>query len=235
MGKPKEIVFEILGEGGGIRIERVRSKLGEKFIYHHNEFDPTDEGLDVNKTGEYDNFEQPFQLINNKYPWYMLHLETVNEDYREFVVSELIKKLEKHRLIPDDLSHSKYRLEEALNIKLEFGNSPLKNGLQNIKVTNLMKLTEYDYQEYTEESGKQDRLRGKYEIWTDEQQYSSQYNEIIRQKYDFETVGKLEVNGNTIVIKNEFNQIEFAFSSDKFFVQTTPLLSKSKGWFYKTI
>ena len=98
-----------------------------------------------------------------------------------------------------------------------------------------MKLTEYEYQEYTEESGKADRLRGKYEIWTDEQVYSSQYNEIIRQKYDFETIGKLEVNGNTIIIKNEFGQIEYAFSSDKFFVSTTPILSKSKSWIYKSI
>jgi hypothetical protein len=49
------------------------------------------------------------------------------------------------------------------------------------------------------------------------------------------TIGKLEVNGNTIIIKNEFGQIDYAFSTDKFFVSTTPILSKSKGWFYKSI
>lgn len=49
------------------------------------------------------------------------------------------------------------------------------------------------------------------------------------------TIGKLEVNGNTIIIKNEFGQIDYAFSTDKFFVSTTPILSKSKGWFYKRI
>ena len=43
------------------------------------------------------------------------------------------------------------------------------------------------------------------------------------------TIGKLEISGNTIIIKNEFGQI------DKFFVSTTPILSKSKGWFYKRI
>lgn len=230
-----ETVFEILAEGGSLTIERKRNRNGEKFIYHHNEFDPTDEGLGINENGEYSTFEQPFQLINSKYPWFRLHLKTVHEDYRNFVIDELIKALMFQGITPDELRYSQRNLEETLNIKLEFGNPPIKSGLQNIKVTNLMKLTEYEYQEYTEESGKADRLRGKYEIWTDEQVYSSQYNEIIRQKYDFETIGKLEVNGNTIIIKNEFGQIEYAFSSDKFLVSTSPILSKSKGWFYKSI
>ncbi len=234
MARQEEIVFEILFEGGRIRIVRLRTKSGEKFVYHHNEFDPTDEGLDHSKKGEYKNFEQPFQLINNKYPWYMLSLETVHEDFRDYILSELIKKLHKHGVSPDEIRYTQHSLEETLNIKLEFGSPPLKSSLQNIKVVNLMKLTEYDYQEYTEESGKQLRIKGKCEILTDEQQYNSYYNEIIKEKYDFETVGKLEVSGNTILIKNEFNQIEYVFSSQKFFVSTTPILSKSKGWYYKT-
>ena len=228
-----ETVFEILAEGGSLTIERKRNRYGEKFIYHHNEMDLTDEGLEINKSGEYTTFEQPFQLINSKYPWFRLHLATIHEDYRNFVIDELIKSLMFQGITPDELRYSQRDLEKTLNIKLEFGNPPIKSRLQNIKVTNLMKLTEYEYQEYTEESGKADRLRGKYEIWTDEQIYSSQYSEIIRQEYSFETKRKLEVSGNTIIIKNELGQIEYAFPSDKFFVSTTPILSKSKGWFYK--
>lgn len=231
MGK-EEIVFEILAEGGGLTIKRLKDRNSVKFYYHHNEFDATEEGLDVNRKGEYDSFDEPFQLINSKYPWYCLHLTTLHEDFRLYVLTELINVLNKFNVSTDALRHSKQDLEKSLNVHLEFGNPPLRNGLQNIKVTNLMKLTEYDYQEYTEESGKQDRIRGKYEIWTDEQQYSSQYNEIIREKYDFETIGKLEISGNTIIIKNEFGQIEYAFSSDKFFVSTKPILSQTKGWFY---
>lgn len=227
-----ETVFEILAEGGSLTIQRKRNRQGEKFIYHHNEMDVTDEGLQINSKGEYDSFEQPFQLINSKYPWFHLHLNIVHEDYRDYIIDELIKSLMYQGITPDELRYSQRDLEEALNIKLHFGNLPIKSGLQNIKVTNLMKLTEYEYQEYTEECGKEARIRGKYEIWTDEQIYSSQYSEIIRQKYDFETTGKLEVTGNTIIIKNEFGQIEYAFSSDKFFVSTEPILSKSKGWFY---
>lgn len=227
-----ETVFEILAEGGSLIIKRKRIGNEYKFIYHHNEFDPINEELGINKNSEYSTFEQPFQIINSKYPWFKLHLETVHEDYRIFVIEELIKSLMFQGITPDELSYSQRRLEEALDIKLKFGNAPIKSGLQNIKVTNLMKLTEYDYHEYPEESGKEARLRGKYEIWTDEQIYSSQYNEIIREEYGFETKGKLEVSGNTIIIKNEFGQIVYAFSSDKFFVSTTPILSKSRGWYY---
>ena len=139
-----ETVFEFLAEGGSLAIERHRNRGGETFIYHHNEMDFTDEGLEVNDKGEYDSFEQPFQLINSKYPWYRLSVETVHEDYRDYVLTELINALNKKGIAPDELRHSKRYLEKALHVKLEFGNPPIKSSLQNIKVSNLMKLTEYD-------------------------------------------------------------------------------------------
>lgn len=227
----KETVFEILAEGGGITIERLRDRNGDKFFYNHSEFDMSGEGLDVNHNGEFTDFEEPFHLLNSKFQWYELHLETVHFDFRDFVATELVKTLNFRLVMPDELVYSKEQLEKVLNIRLEYQNRPLKNGLQKIKVTNLMKLTEYEYQEYTAESGKPNRLKGKYEIWTDEQIYSRDYNEIIREKYEFETTGKLEVSGNTIVIRGESGQIEFAFSSDKFFVTANPILSRSKEWY----
>ena len=234
-----ETVFEILAEGGSLTIERKRSRNGEKFIYHHSEMDLTDEGLGVNEKGEYKTFEQPFQLINSKYPWFKLHLKTVHEDYRNYVIDELIKSLMYQGLTPDELRYSQKDLEKTLNIKLEFGFQPLKSGLQNIKVRNLIELTEYDYQEFTDqhaqEIGQKFKLKGKYKMWTDEQIFYPENMEIINTSNEFETIGKLEVSGNTIIIKNEFGQIEYAFSSDKFFVSTTPILSKSKGWFYKSV
>lgn len=234
-----ETVFEILAEGGSLTIERKRNRNGEKFIYHHNEFDPTDEGLGINENGEYSTFEQPFQLINSKYPWFRLHLKAVHEDYRNFVIDELIKALMFQGITPDELRYSQRDLEETLNIKLEFGNPPIKSGLQNIKVRNLIELTEYDYQEFTDqhaqEIGQKFKLKGKYKMWTDEQTFYSENMEILTASNEFETIGKLEVNGNTIIIRNEFEQIHFVFPTDKFFVSTTPILSKSKGWFYKSI
>ena len=234
-----ETVFEILAEGGSLTIERKRNRNGEKFIYHHNEMDLTDEGLEVNEKGEYENFDQPFQLINSKYPWFRLHLTTLHEDFRDYVLSELINALNKQGVTPDELQYSKQDLEKSLNAKLEFGNPPVRNGLQNIKVKNLVELTEYDYQDFTDqyaqEIGQKFKLRGKYKMWTDEQTFYPENMEVLNVSNSFETVGKLEVSGNTIVIKNEFGQIEFAFPSDKFFVSTTPILSQSNGWFYNNI
>lgn len=234
-----ETVFEILAEGGSLTIERKRNRNGEKFIYHHSEFDPTDEGLGINENGEYSTFEQPFQLINSKYPWFRLHLKTVHEDYRNFVIDELIKALMFQGITPNELRYSQRDLEETLNIKLEFGNPPIKSGLQNIKVRNLIELTEYDYQEFTDqyaqEIGQKFKLKGKYKMWTDEQTFYPKNMEVLTTSNEFETIGKLEVNGNTIIIRNEFEQIQFVFPTDKFFVSTTPILSQSKGWFYKSI
>jgi len=235
MAIQEEIVFEIGVEGGSLTIERKRNRNGEKFIYHHNEMDLTDEGLGINEKGEYENFHQPFQLINSKYPWFQLHLAIVHEDYQDYVLSELIIALNKQGVTPEELRYSKQDLEKSLNVKLEFGNSPIRNGLQNIKIFNLIKLTEYSYENFTEESGKQDKIKGKYEMWTDEQTYYPENMEVLRASNNFETVGKLEILGNVIVIKNEFGQIDYTFPSDKFTVSTRPILSQSKGWFYKSI
>ena len=241
MKEQKEIVFEILGEGGGIKIERIKTKLSEKFIYHHNEFDPTEEGLDVNEKGEYNNFEQPFQIINQKYYWYMLHLETVNEEFQKYVADSLILKLQKHGVSKDDLRHSKSRIEEVLKIFLEFGQRPLKDSLQNIKVQNIIKLIEYDYEEfndnYAKEIGQKYKLKGKFEVWfPNEQDFKYDQATMASNLVDsFETIGKLEVVGNSIIIKNEHNQIKYILPGDKFFISTTPILSNTFGWFYNTI
>jgi len=120
--KPKKIEkeFEILGKGGGISISRQKDKSEELFLYNHNEIDPTEEGLDINEKGVYRSFENPFQLINTKYPWYMLHIKTVHNDYRKFIIDKLIEKLNEKSIKPDYLKYSRNQLEESLGIKLAF-------------------------------------------------------------------------------------------------------------------
>jgi len=115
-----EDVFEILGEGGAICISRQKDEISEKFIYHHNEFDPTEEGLSINKNDVYDNFEQPFQLINERYPWYMLQLETIHDDYRNYIIEKLIEKLNKKLITPNYLAYNQLSLEHYLKIKLDY-------------------------------------------------------------------------------------------------------------------
>ncbi len=123
-----EKVFELLGEGGGLCIIRQKSQTGEKFFYSHNEFVPSDEGLDVNERTEHASFEEPFHLINERYPWYRLHVATVHDDYRDFVINKLIEKLNEKLVQPDHMAHSKPMLEESLKIELtcDFrGNKPV--------------------------------------------------------------------------------------------------------------
>ena len=114
-----EKVFEILGEGGGICIKRQKSKTKESFLYTHSEFDPTDEELDINEKSVYQSFEQPFQLINKKYPWYKMHIETVHDDYRNYIIENLIEKLNEKSIVPDYLNFSRKELEHILKIELK--------------------------------------------------------------------------------------------------------------------
>ena len=114
-----EIVFKISGEGGGICIKRQTSKTGEVFFYEHSEFDPSDEGLAVNKKDIYPSFDEAFQLINKKYPWYKLHIATVHGDYRMYIASRLTKKLNKDSIAPEYLVYRKMDLEDALGIELK--------------------------------------------------------------------------------------------------------------------
>lgn len=234
----KETVFEVLAEGGSLSIIRIKYRNEEKFIYYHNEMDMTDEGLGIDKKCEYENFEQPFQLINNKYPWFQLHLAIVHEDYRSYVLDELIKTLMFQGITPDELRYSQSDLEKALSVKLEFGFAPIQNGLQQIEVKNLIEAIEYTYQEfadnYASEIGQKFKLKGQYRMWTDEQCFEPRYMEVITTSNEYiKTIGKLEVNGNAIIIKNEYNQIDYIFPIDKFTVSASPILSKSKSWFYK--
>lgn len=115
-----EKVFEFCGEGGSICISRQTGTEKMKFIYKHHEFDPTDEGLDINKRLEFDDFETPFQIINSKYPWYLLHIEIIHNDFRGYIINQLIQNLN-----DDEWSHQRpdyiqSKLEEALQIKLYY-------------------------------------------------------------------------------------------------------------------
>lgn len=116
-----ETVFEVLAEGGGLSILRVSDSKGQRFIYYHREADITDEGMGINKTHEYENFEKPFQLIHNKYNWYLLSVTEVHPDYRNYVIENLLEKLNQLPLHAHaDVLSRAYRLEEALQIKLQY-------------------------------------------------------------------------------------------------------------------
>jgi hypothetical protein len=113
-----ETVFEVLAEGGGLRIGRRRTQNGDKFLFNHCEFDPTDEGHDVNKEGEYDSFEKAFQRIAG-YRWYSLHLETIHEDFTDYLIENMMEKLNTELVSPDYLDYSKNDIERVFKIELK--------------------------------------------------------------------------------------------------------------------
>ncbi len=122
-----EKVFEILAEGGGISISLQKNKLRSKYIYQHKEYDPTDEELVINVKNEYDNFEIPFQIINKRYPWYMLHIEVLHDDFRNYIIECLVEKLNEAAVSPDYLQQRIHSLENALGIKLKHNNIQQSN------------------------------------------------------------------------------------------------------------
>jgi hypothetical protein len=115
-----ETVFRIGGEGGGIKITRLNSGSQEIFIYHHNEFDPTDEGLDINKTDQYGSFEEAFEKIHQRYPWYSLYVMTVHPDYKEYVLEKLLEILNQKSVSPENFGFSRTQLEEVVDVELSY-------------------------------------------------------------------------------------------------------------------
>jgi hypothetical protein len=115
-----EIVFEVGGEGGNLTISRRICESGESFIYHHGEYDPTDEGFDIDESKEYKTFDEAFLRINSKYKWYMLILIVVNNNFRNYVTQKLIVKLNDDSVLPQHLEFTKRYLEETLNIQINY-------------------------------------------------------------------------------------------------------------------
>ena len=221
----KELVFEVLAEGGSLRIERNYTGENNGFDYflNHNETDFTESGLDVNESNVFDNFYEPFEIINSKYPWYNLHLSFVDEDFREYVADELVEKLNEKSIFK---LPKKELLEEKLNCEFKIIEKPEIGGLQNISVKSLIKVTEHEYQEfyddYAKDIGQKFKLKGSYEMWTEEQPYILRKMEVINDKNSFEFIGNIEVSGNTIILKDENKQISFVLPSDKYFVSAEP-------------
>ncbi len=116
MTKP-EIIFELLAEGGRLRIERHKNKFGEKFIYERSEMGISDNDLNVHEKNESDKFEEVFELINKKYTWYQLNIDTIHHDYKNYILTQLIDKLNNESVSLENL-YQKDSLNKKLNVEL---------------------------------------------------------------------------------------------------------------------
>lgn len=117
MTEKPEVVFEVLGEGGGLHISRIIHNELTRFTTSHQEMDFSDEGLDVNKAMGFNSFDEAFTYIN-KYPWHELHVEIVHEDYRGFVLDKLIEKLNMEQVSHKYITRKISRLESVLYVKI---------------------------------------------------------------------------------------------------------------------
>jgi len=106
----EEAIFEIGGEGGSLSIY----KKGNKFLYKHNENDFSVDGYNINTWNEFSTFEAAFQLINEKYPWHLLYLVRVDDNYKEYIYQKLIFKLNEEKISPESFNKSEF--EEKLGV-----------------------------------------------------------------------------------------------------------------------
>ena len=235
----QEIVFQVQAVGGNLAIERQHESSGDFFFIRENHSGPSILGADTHWQQPCESFRKAFQHISTHYAWYLQLLMVVHDDYRQEVVDELMFRLNRFSVEPTQISRIMTSYREQLHIQVEYGPVALSNGLQRICVTNLMKLTEYDYHEFTDhyarEIGQKFRVKGTYELWTEDQQYNYNHNEIIRRKHAFEVVGRLEVDNGTVVIRDEFGAILYVFSADKYLVHTSPVLGRTSRWHYRTL
>ncbi len=220
----KEKVFEILAEGGSICIERIVQKNETKFIYNHNEFDPTDEGLDVSQHNTFDSFETPFQLINKCYPWHALHLSCVHDDFKYYVAQELVLQLNKKLVNPEEINHSTSALEDCLQIQLSFGLLPVATPLREITIEFFDGSTcEYEYDNfsgfYYSDSVRSDDLK----------LYKKTVNRDTR---SFKCRGSLAFEGSSVIVKDEQEQPIYVFNSRSALVTTSAILGDKKGWHF---
>lgn len=117
MTRKPEVVFEVLGEGGCLSISRIIENGVTRFTTNHHENDFSDEGLDVKKEIGNSSFEEAFQYIN-KYPWHLLHIQVIHNDYRDFILKQLFERLKDVHKPDNYLVRSLHRIETLLAISI---------------------------------------------------------------------------------------------------------------------
>ncbi|HET6559453.1 MAG TPA: hypothetical protein VFG54_19170 [Prolixibacteraceae bacterium] len=118
MNQKPERIFSILAEGGSLSISRITVNGAHRFLTRHQEADLTDEGLGVNKQIGYSSFEEAFTYIS-KYPWHLLFMHIVHDDYRIQVLDRLMEVLNSERGEGEYYKESKlYDHQELLRARI---------------------------------------------------------------------------------------------------------------------
>jgi len=54
----------------------------------------------VNIQYTFSTFEEAFELINQRYPWYCMYLSDVNADYQDYIIEKLMENLNGKKVEP---------------------------------------------------------------------------------------------------------------------------------------
>lgn len=69
-------------------------------------------------------------------------------------------------------------------------------------------------------------------MWIEERPFYLENMAVMNNNNELDVSDKLEISGNTIIIKNESDKILYILPSDKYFISTSPILSKTKHWYF---
>ena len=226
--KPVETRFEILGEGGSIRISSVHKGDNDGYDYflETSEFAFADEELNVYNRVNYETFYEAFDELRKKYAWTKLHLEYCDPDFAEYVADALVEDLnetaEMFRVI------NKKSFEKALNISLRTRRISQRADWYDIEVKSLTKVTDYEWQEFTDsyaaEIGQKFKLLQKLETWR---------SDASAETDDFDFTGTVKVEGNSILLLDIDGGISYILPADKFKISCTEITLTENNWHWK--
>ena len=179
----------------------------------------------------YASFEEAFVRISTIENWvYNIGLCFVERCYIPCVCREIVEALNSGQVLPKYFLKNRKNLEDLLGIKFLYTYLPLED-VEEIQITALVDTTVYEYGDYYDREG------------------FYQYNDFHKKPYQEHIVqtrarkvwpkeietnlsikGKLEVSGNTVIIRNIYDDIVRVFPMDKFYIKAEPIFDAKMNW-----
>lgn len=124
----EDLVMELCAEGGSVSLFKIQTGGGEKYVYEHQEFYPTDEDKYLHYQNSFDSFSDAFAHIRDKYYyWFRLGMFYVDEACKALVLEEYMAAINKYETKRNGSDFwGKESAEEKLGITLMFDNEQQK-------------------------------------------------------------------------------------------------------------
>ena len=117
-----DLVLELRAEGGGVSLFKIQTEAGQKYVYEHREFDPTDEDKYLHYQNSFDSFADAFAHIRGKYYyWFRLGMSSVDAAYKTLVRDEYMAAINEYETKNNGSGFwGKESAEEVLEVTLMF-------------------------------------------------------------------------------------------------------------------